>query len=201
MGCHNATRLGDITEATIWDAWIAALMGPRFGRIALTDMTFWLVFYVLFLYLIGDMANADLLSRGYGLLPRLAGRRRWWVGKLVMLAVLTLLYTAVYFAALLVGAGLRLPTAPIIHHNALGLAHSVQVLPFSVEVFVLVTSTLLSLAVLQWFLSVMWRQSFQAFLAVLCLMTLSLFLGIRHLVPVRWLPGNQSNFCGGEDIN
>lgn len=192
LGWHNVLRLDHVASTTIWDAWVVALAGPSLDGFDLASLTYWLMPYLLFFYLIGNVPNDDLLVRGYGLLPRLGGRLRWWVGKLVMLGVLATLYTAICFAAILAGAVLRLPATLTINHEALGLSASVQELPFVIQVFVLVNSTLIGLAVLQWFLSIIWHSSSQGFIAVMGLLMFSLFSGMQGFIAVRWLPGTQS---------
>lgn len=192
VGWYSATRLSSVTEATAWDAWLLSLQGPRPGNLVLLDVTQWWLLYVLFLYLTGDIPNADLLARGEGLLPRLGSRRHWWVGKLAALGILVMAYTAAVLIAILGGAGARLPMISVIHPEIFGLTRTVEPLSLVVAVFLLVSSTLLSLAVLQWYLSLRYRSAFHGFLAVMGLMTVSLFLGMSRLVPARWLPGTQS---------
>jgi len=191
-GWYSATRLSSVTQATAWDAWLLSLQGPRPGRLVLLDVTQWWLLYVLFLYLTGDAPNADLLARGGGLLPRLGSRRSGWAGKLAALGILVMAYTAAVLIAILGGASARLPVIAVIHPEIFGLTRTVEPLPLVVAVFLLVSSTLLSLAVLQWYLSLRYRSAFHGFLAVMGLMTVSLFLGMNRLVPARWLPGTQS---------
>ena len=87
--------------ANVWDAFFIYFAGPGVWDSSLLRMLAWFVPHLLFCYLIGDLANGELLQRGYVVVPLVGSRLRWWWGKMV-----TLLLLARGEAAVGIGGGL-----------------------------------------------------------------------------------------------
>ena len=183
--------------ANVWDAFFISFARPGVWDSSLVRMLAWFVPHLLFFYFIGDLANGELLQRGYAVVPLIGSRLRWWWGKVVTLFVLTLGYTALSLLAVLAGSMARLPWSWQL--STLLSSGTLWPLPERMDVgvlfgwtFLLLCSTLFAMASLQIMLSILWRRSFHSFAAISAIALLSWLLGIDRPRLVRWLPGSQS---------
>jgi len=183
--------------ANVWDAFFISFAGPGVWDSSLLRMLAWFVPHLLFCYLIGDLANGELLQRGYVVVPLVGSRLRWWWGKMVTLLLLALGYTALSLLAVLAGSMARLPWSWQL--STLLSSGTLWPLPEGMDVgvllgwtFSLMCSTLFAMASLQIVLSILWHRSFHAFAATSAIALLSWLLGIDKPRLVRWLPGSQS---------
>lgn len=183
--------------ANVWDAFLMSFAGPGVWDSSLLGMLTWFVPHLLFFYLIGDLANGELLQWGYAVVPLIGSRLQWWWGKVVILFVLTLGYTALSLLTVLAGSMARLPWSWQL--STLLSSGTLWPLPEGMDVgvllgwtFSLLGSTLFSLALSQIVLSILWRRSFHSFAAISVIALSSWLLGIDRPRLVRWLPGSQS---------
>lgn len=183
--------------ANVWDAFLMSFAGPGVWDNSLVRMLAWFVPHLLFFYLIGDLANGELLQRGYAVVPLIGSRLRWWWGKVATLLLLTLGYTALSLLAVLAGSMARLPWSRQL--STLLSSGVLWPMPEGMDVgvllgwtFLLLGSTLFAMASVQIVLSMLWHRSFHAFAAISAIALSSWLLGIDKPHLVRWLPGSQS---------
>lgn len=188
---------GEPGNAGVWDAALLAFAGPGVDQSALRSWAAWLVTHLLFLYFVGDLAYAELPRRGYAVLPRIGTRVRWWLGKVVTLAVLTAGFTLEGLLAVLLGSLTKLPwswRAPILPVVA-ALPRVVRYSEVDTALaagLILFFTTLLAMGCLEAALSIALRRSFYGFASASAILLLSLALGTSHPGLIRWLPGSQS---------
>ncbi|MDH5506975.1 MAG: hypothetical protein OEZ02_07115 [Anaerolineae bacterium] len=183
--------------ANVWDAFFLGLAGPSVWGGTILDMLPWFAAHVLFFYLVGDLANGELLERGVTILPLVGGRLRWWWGKTVTLLILVAAYTCLGLAAVLAGAWSSLPWGG--QTSAWMTSGELWYWPAEFGLrqlwgytFLLYGSTLLAMACLQTITSVITRRSFYGFATVSMLLLMSWGAGIDRPGLARWLPGSQS---------
>lgn len=184
------------TAANVWDAFFVSFAGPDAWNPASPEALAWLASHLLFFYLIGDLANGELLQRGYTVVPLIGSRRRWWWGKAGALLLISIGYALLGLLAALVGSMARLPWS---WRGSGLLAALLPSWPDSLGVaalcgwtFLLVCSTLFAMAGLQMVLSILWRRSFHGLIAISLITMLSWLMGVGNPRLIRWLPGSQS---------
>ncbi len=204
IGWRSASQVVDVARsaptpmtANVWDGFLVSFMGPEAWSAAPLAMLPWFVSHLFFLYLIGDLANGELLQRGYAVVPLIGSRLRWWWGKVVTLLVITVGYTLLSLAAVLIVSAVQLPWSWQI--SALLKAEAARFVPDDLGVeallgwtFLLFGSTLFTMTSLQILLSIVWRHSFYGLTAISIIAIFSWLLGIGNPSLVRWLPGSQS---------
>lgn len=179
--------------ANMWDGLYIAFAGPGSGAASLPG---WLAIHLLFFYATGDLANGELQRHGYGVVPQVGSRGRWWRGKVAVLLVLALGYGALGILATIAGSLIRLPWSwqgsELVRSG--DLAQAVELSPAALVTltFLLFAGTLFALATFQAALAVTWRSSIYSLTAIAVILILSWLLGADNRELIRWLPGSQS---------
>jgi len=200
-GALEAVEMSNFSQppvkANVWDAFFITFAGPGLWDTSLVRMLGWFVPHLLFFYFIGDLANGELLLRGYAVVPLIGSRLRWWWGKVCLLAALAAGYTILCLLVVLVVSLAQLPWS----WQGGVLLNAGTLIPVSDyvggdellgRVFVLFSSTLFAMSCFQTTLAILSRRSFYGFMTVSMLMLLSWLLGSENPHLVRWLPGSQS---------
>lgn len=198
LGISSASEVKSaMNDANLWHAILISFAGPSISGGSLTQALKWLVPHILFFYLVGGIANEELLNRGYAIMPLIGSRRIWWLTKLTSVLLLSVAYILLWFLGVFIGSALVLPMIWVNHP----FFNSGDIWPFPDDIkitvvllwiFGLYLSTLFALTMLQMTISVWWRRSFYAFTAIVFISILSWLLGIDQPALVRWLPGSQS---------
>lgn len=186
-----------IQDANVWHAVLLGFAGPSVSGGSMLSALKWLVPHVLFFFLVGRIANEELLHRGYAIVPLIGSRRTWWLGKVSILLLLSAGYTLLWFLGVFLGAAFALPLTwtihPFVHSgNLWPFPFGVSVLDMLIWIFGLYVSTLFALSLIQIALSVWWRHSFHAFVVIVVVAISSWLFGTEQPELVRWLPGSQS---------
>jgi hypothetical protein len=198
IGMSNALEVQSAMDnGNIWHAILLSFAGPAVWGSSLTQALTWLVPHVLFFYLVGNIANEELLNRGYAIVPLMGSRRTWWLGKLTLVFLLSIGYTLLWFLSVFLGAALVLPVTrtahPFLHSGESWIFPSnINIADLLLWIFSLYIGTLFTLTTVQITISVWWRRSFHAYIFVVVVSILSWLLGTDQPELVRWLPGSQS---------
>lgn len=194
-----AQTASDTIPISVWDAVFIGFAGPGLSDGSLLNFLRWFMPHLLFLYMIGDLAHGELIQRGHAVVPAIGSRRRWWWGKITLLALLTLGYVTLGVVAALIGASTVLPWSGAWQGGIFRLAGWTTSAQFPSSgatllawILVLFIGTLFGLAVWQTALSVLLRRSIYGLIATLSVTICSWFLGTNQPALVRWLPGSQS---------
>jgi hypothetical protein len=183
----------------VWDVFFVTFVGPSMVNDSLFEFVRWFLPYLFFFYLFGNTAEEDLSQRGVSIIPLIGSRRKWWLGEVVTLLLLSFFYVAVGIAALLVIGLCFLPWS--MHISPFLLSNGIwQAIPKDLTVatlilrwiFPLFFGTLFAVSLLQTALSIQWRNAFTSLIAASAIMILSWLFGTRRPHVVRWLPGSQS---------
>ncbi|MBI4760793.1 MAG: hypothetical protein ACOYYF_14515 [Chloroflexota bacterium] len=198
IGMSNAFEVKSAMDnGNIWYAVLLSFAGPSVWGSSLTQALTWLVPHVLFFYLVGNIANEELLNRGYAIVPLMGSRRTWWLGKLLLAFLLSMGYTLLWFLFVSLGAAFVLPVTwaahPFLHSGDPWIFPSnINIADLLLWIFSLYIGTLFTLITVQMFISIWWRRSFHAYVLVVAVSILSWLLGTDQPELVRWLPGSQS---------
>ncbi|MGC8691261.1 MAG: hypothetical protein ACP5SP_07470 [Caldisericum sp.] len=182
----------------VWDVLFVAFAGPSISDDSLFNLIFWFLPYLMFFYMFGNTAEEELSQRGVSIIPLIGSRRKWWLGEIATLLILSIIYVLIGIATVLIVSLFFLPLSNEISPFLLSLKlwqipKDTTVVTLMIRwVFLLFGSTLFALSFIQMALSVIWRNSFTALILVCAVMILSWLFGIRHPYLVRWLPGSQS---------
>lgn len=186
-----------IQDANVWHAVLLGFAGPSISGGSMLSALKWLVPHVLFFFLVGRIANEELLHRGYAIVPLIGSRRNWWLGKVNILLLLSAGYTLLWFLVIFIGAAFVLPLTwtihPFVHSgNPWPFPFDISVVDMLIWIFGLYASTLFALSLVQIALSVWSRNSFNAFVVIVVVAISSWLFGVEQPELVRWLPGSQS---------
>ncbi len=182
----------------VWDVLFVAFAGPSISDDSLFNLIFWFLPYFMFFYMFGNIAEEELSQRGVSIIPLIGSRRGWWLGEVITLFILSIIYVLIGIVTVLVVSSFFLPLSNQI--SPFLLSHELwQTIPKDMTVvtlmrwtFLLFFSTLFALSFIQMAFSVIWRNSFTALILVCAVTILSWLFGIGHPYLVRWLPGSQS---------
>ena len=182
----------------VWDVLFVAFAGPLISNDSLFTLIFWFLPYLMFFYMFGNIAEEELSQRGVSIIPLIGSRRKWWLGEVVTLLILSFIYVLAGIATVLAVSLFFLPWSNQISPFLLSLKlwqipKDTTVVTLMIRwVFLLFGSTLFAVSFIQMVLSVIWRNSFTALILVCTVMILSWLSGIGHPYIVKWLPGSQS---------
>ncbi len=182
-------------EQNIWDGVFVSFAGPGIWNSSIREMLRWFVPYLLFFYLIGDMAEGELSVRGYAVIPALGSRLKWWIGKVVTLCIFAIGYSLLGIGVVSLSAAFMLPWRAQLSPFVLGLWQYLDILTIGklmAWIIFLVGSTLFAVSLLQITISIWLRKPFYAFVLVSIIMVLSWLIGIGAPNIAPWLPGSQS---------
>ena len=186
----------------VWDVLFVAFAGPSISDDSLFTLIFWFLPYLMFFYMFGNIAEDELSQRGVSIIPLIGSRRKWWLGEVVTLLILSFIYVLAGIATVLAVSLFFLPWSNQISPFLLSLKlwqipKDTTVVTLMIRwVFLLFGSTLFAVSFIQMAFSVIWRNSFTALILVCAVMILSWLFGIGHPYLVRWLPGSQSMLLG-----
>ena len=198
IGLFSASEVRSAMQnANVWHAVLLSFAGPGVWGVSLPGALIWLVPHLLFFYLIGNIANEELMNRGYAILPLIGARRSWWWGKLTIILFISLAYILLWFLVVFLGAVFVLPctwiTRPFLNSgDPWPFSSDISIFEIFTWIFCLYTSTLLTLSLAQIAISVWWRRSFHAYVFIVIVTILSWLLGTDLPELARWLPGSQS---------
>jgi len=182
----------------VWDVLFVAFAGPSISDDSLFTLIFWFLPYLMFFYMFGNIAEDELSQRGVSIIPLIGSRRKWWLGEVVTLLILSFIYVLAGIATVLAVSLFFLPWSNQISPFLLSLKlwqipKDTTVVTLMIRwVFLLFGSTLFAVSFIQMAFSVIWRNSFTALILVCAVMILSWLFGMGHPYLVRWLPGSQS---------
>jgi len=182
-------------EKNVWDGVFISFAGPGVWSTSIVEMFRWFVPYLLFFYLVGDLAEGELSLRGYAIIPAIGSRLHWWLGKVITLFIFAIGYSLFGVCVVILSAALILPWNTQLSPFLLELWQDTEVLSISqliAWITILVSNTLFAVALLQITVSIWLRKPFYAFAFVSTVMVLSWLAGIESPNIVRWLPGSQS---------
>jgi len=199
FGVYEVVSYPTALSENVWDVLFVTFSGPGLTNDSLFEFVHWFLPYLFFFYLFGNIAEEDLSQRGVSLIPLIGSRRKWWLGEVVTLLILSLFYVVTGVATILIVSRCFLPwsanLSPFLLSSGIW-----QTIPKDLTVamlllrwiFPLFFGTLVAVSFLQMALSLQWRNAFLSFIAASAMMILSWLFGIRHPSVVRWLPGSQS---------
>jgi hypothetical protein len=199
FGVYDVVTYPTALSKNVWDVLLVTFSGPGLTNDSLFEFVHWFLPYLFFFYLFGNIAEEDLSQRGVSLVPLIGSRRKWWLGEVVTLLILSLFYVVTGVATILIVSRCFLPWST--HLSPFLLSSGIwQTIPKDLSVatlllrwiFPLFFGTLVAVSFLQMALSLQWRNAFLSFIAASAMMILSWLFGIRHPFVVRWLPGSQS---------
>jgi len=183
----------------VWDILFVTFMGPSISNDSLFNLIFWFLPYLMFFYMFGNIAEEELLQRGVSIIPLIGSRRKWWLGEVATLLILSFIYVLIGIATVLAVSLFFLPwsnqISPFLFSGEIWqtIPKDMTVVTLMIRwIFLLFGSTLFAVSFIQMVLSVIWRNSFTALILVCTVMILSWLFGIGHPYLVRWLPGSQS---------
>lgn len=181
----------------VWDILFVTFMGPSISNDSLFNLIFWFLPYLMFFYMFGNIAEEELSQRGVSIIPLIGSRRKWWLGEVATLLILSIIYVLIGIVTVLIVSLFFLPLSNEISPFLLSLKlwqipKDMTVATLMRWTFLLFFSTLFAVSFIQMALSVIWRNSFTALILVCAVMILSWLFGIGHPYLVRWLPGSQS---------
>lgn len=183
----------------VWDVLFVAFAGPLISNDSLFTLIFWFLPYLMFFYMFGNIAEEELSQRGVSIIPLIGSRRKWWLGEVVTLLILSFIYVLAGIATVLAVSLFFLPwsnqISPFLFSGEIWqtIPKDTTVVTLMIRwIFLLFGSTLFAVSFIQMVLSVIWRNSFTALILVCTVMILSWLFGIGHPYLVRWLPGSQS---------
>jgi hypothetical protein len=186
------------SSKNVWDILFVTFMGPSISDDSLFNLIFWFLPYLMFFYMFGNIAEEELSHRGVSIIPLIGSRRKWWLGEVATLFILSIIYVLIGIATVLAVSLFFLPWSNQISSFLLSgelwqIPKDMTVVTLMIRwIFLLFGSTLFALSFIQMALSVIWRNSFTALILVCAVMILSWLFGIGHPYVVRWLPGSQS---------
>ena len=199
FGVYDVVTYPTALSKNVWDVLLVTFAGPGLTNDSIFEFVHWFLPYLFFFYLFGSIAEEDLSQRGVSLIPLIGSRRKWWLGEVVTLLILSFFYVVTGVATILIVSRCFLPWS--IHISPFLLSSGIwQTIPKDLTVamlilrwiFPLFLGTLVAVSFLQTVLSMQWRNAFLSFIAASAMMILSWLFGIRHPSVVRWLPGSQS---------
>ena len=199
FGVYEVVSYSTALSKNVWDVLFVTFAGPGVFSDSLFQLVLWFLPYLFFFYLFGNIAEEDLSQRGVSLIPLIGSRRKWWLGEVVTLLILSFFYVVTGVATILIVSRCFLPWST--HLSPFLLSSGIwQTIPKDLSVatlllrwiFPLFFGTLVAVSFLQMALSLQWRNAFLSFIAASAMMILSWLFGIRHHSVVRWLPGSQS---------
>ncbi len=181
----------------VWDILFVTFMGPSISNDSLFNLIFWFLPYLMFFYMFGNIAEEELLQRGVSIIPLIGSRRKWWLGEVATLLILSIIYVLIGIVTVLIVSLFFLPLSNEISPFLLSLKlwqipKDMTVATLMRWTFLLFFSTLFAVSFIQMAFSVIWKNSFTALILVCAVMILSWLFGIGHPYLVRWLPGSQS---------
>jgi uncharacterized membrane protein YuzA (DUF378 family) len=182
----------------VWDVLFVAFRGPSISNDSLFNLIFWFLPYLMFFYMFGNIAEEELSQRGVSIIPLIGSRRKWWLGEVITLFLLSIIYVLIGIATVLAVSLFFLPWSNQISSFLLSLKlwqipKDTTVVTLMIRwIFLLFGSTLFALSFIQMTISIIWRNSFTALILVCAVMILSWLSGIGHPYIVKWLPGSQS---------
>ena len=184
-------------KRNIWDAVLVAFAGPGIWGNSILDMLRWFVPNVLFLYLFGNIAAGEFDRGGVFIIPLIGSRKMWWLGKIATLLILSIGYMALGLVIVVICSMVFLPWSSELSPFLLSETFLQRQGDFQIEILlgwitILFTSTLFAISSLQAALSIFWKKSFVAFLAVIAVLIMSWLAGNDHPAIAPWLPGSQS---------
>jgi len=182
----------------VWDVLFVAFAGPSISDDSLFNLIFWFLPYLMFFYMFGNIAEEELSQRGVSIIPLIGSRRKWWLGEVATLFILSIIYFLIGIATVLAVSLFFLPLSNQISPFLLSLKlwqipKDMTVATLMIRwIFLLFGSTLFAISFIQMTISIIWRNSFTALILVCAVTILSWLFGIGHPYMVRWLPGSQS---------
>jgi len=199
FGVYEVVPYPTALSENVWDVLFVTFSGPGLVNDSLFEFVHWFLPYLFFFYLFGNIAEENLSQRGVSLIPLIGSRRKWWLGEVVTLLILSFFYVVTGVATILIVSRCFLPwsanLSPFLLSRGIW-----QAIPKDLTVamlllrwiFPLFFGTLVAVSFLQMALALQWRNAFLSFIAASAMMILSWLFGIRHPSVVRWLPGSQS---------
>lgn len=74
-------------DKNVWDAIFVSFAGPSVWSTSFMELLKWFVPHLLFFFLLGDIAEGELRFRAYAIIPLIGSRRRWWLGKVIIILI------------------------------------------------------------------------------------------------------------------
>lgn len=182
----------------VWDVLFVTFTGPSISNDSLFNLIFWFLPYLMFFYMFGNIAEEELSQRGVSIIPLIGSRRKWWLGEIATLLILSIIYVLIGIATVLIVSLFFLPWSNeispfLLSHELWQIPKDTTVVTLMIRwIFPLFSSTLFAISFIQMTISIIWRNSFTALILVCAVTILSWLFGIGHPYLVRWLPGSQS---------
>lgn len=179
--------------SNVWDVLFFTFAGPPIQSESFFEFIFWFLPFLMFFYLFGNNAEEELSRRGDTIIPLIGSRRKWWLGKVVTLLLISIVYMLIGISTVLLVGAIFFPFSTKLSTTLLQyVPNGIGVISFVGLIFLLYTSTLFALSFVQTVLAVMWRNSFTALIFVAALMVVSWVFGTNRVHIVPWLPGSQA---------
>ena len=180
-------------SSNVWDVLFFTFAGPSIQSESFFEFISWFLPFLMFFYLFGNNTEEELSRRGDTIIPLIGSRRKWWLGKVVTLLLISIAYMLIGILIVLLIGVIFFPfstkLSPILLQYA---SNGISVISFVGLIFLLYTSTLFALSFVQTVFAVMWRNSFIALIFVAALMVVSWVFGTNRVHIVPWLPGSQA---------
>jgi hypothetical protein len=183
-----------------WDGVLLGLLGP--SEIAVpVELLRWLMVPIMLLALTNTIASADIERFGYTTASRAGSRRSWFTAKVLLLPLMSLYYVITILLGILIGVRVYLPfdTASDALLNSLNVT-SINTYSAIFWWIIFTTTSLILFSLLQLVLSVFVPKSFYAFVAVILLVLVSVFISYNNPLAI-WLPGTQAILRAHYPIN
>src|SRR5450830_92502 len=109
FGVYEVVPYPTVLSENVWDVLFVTFSGPGLVNDSLFEFVHWFLPYLFFFYLFGNIAEENLSQRGVSLIPLIGSRRKWWLGEVVTLLILSFFYVVTGVATILIVSRCFLP--------------------------------------------------------------------------------------------